>query len=142
MWEPGPWRPARTLTNHLGPVHALAFRPAQPGGRPATLASAGGDGTVRVWQPATGRMVRIVRHPAAVLCVAWDRDGAHLVTGAKDGRLRVVDGDGDAILAERHLSRDWITGLIVPPDDSPLLAGDSGGMVHPWDDDVRGAGRR
>ena len=46
VWEPGPWRSVRSLNNHLGPVHALAFRPAQPGGRPATLASAGGDSTV------------------------------------------------------------------------------------------------
>jgi WD40 repeat protein len=89
---------------------------------------------VRLWQPAIGRMVRIVRHPAAVLCVAWDRDGSHLITGSKDGRLRVVDGDSDAVLTERHLSRGWITGLTVPPDGSPILAGDSDGMVHPWDD--------
>ena len=134
VWEPRPWRPARALTNHLGPVNALAFRPAQPGGRPATLASAGGDGTVRVWQPVIGRMVRIVRHPAAVLCVAWDRDGSHLVTGAKDGHLRVVAGGGDVVLAERSLSRDWITALIVPSGDSPLIAGDSGGQVHSWGD--------
>lgn len=130
VWEPGPWRLARSLTNHSGPVHALAVRPARPGNGPTSLASAGGDGTVRVWQPATGRMVRIVRHPAAVLCLAWDRDGSRLVTGAKDGRLRVVDGDGDAVLAERPLSRGWITSLIVPLDESPRLAGDSAGVVH------------
>ena len=134
VWEPAPWRLARTLTNHFGPVNALAFRPAPPGGRPATLASAGGDGTVRIWQPATGRMVRIVRHPSPLLGVAWSRDGAHLVSGAKDGRVRVVDGDGDAVLAERHLSTHWITSLTVPPGGSPLLAGDSAGEVHAWED--------
>ena len=142
VWEPGPWRLARTLTNHLGPVHALAFRPSQPGGRPATLASAGADGTVRVWQPATGRMVRIVRHPTAVLCVAWEGDGSHLVTGAKDGRLRILDGDGVAVLADRHLSRDWITGLALLPGGSPRLAGDSGGSVHTWEDEIPGRSTR
>jgi WD40 repeat protein len=129
VWESGPWRSVRTLNNHLGPVHGLAFRPAQAEGSPATLASAGGDATVRVWQPGIGRMVRIVRHPAPVLCVAWDDLGSRLVTGAKDGHLRVVDGDGVAILAESRLSEGRITALAVPPRNAPLIVGDSRGAV-------------
>jgi WD40 repeat protein len=138
VWESAPWRSVRTLNNHLGPVHGLTFRPAPTEGSPATLASAGGDSTVRVWQPGTGRMVRIVRHPAPVLCIAWDDLGSHLVTGAKDGHLRVVDGDGDAILAEPHLTDGRITALAVPPRNAPLLVGDSRGAVLSWNHEALG----
>jgi WD40 repeat protein len=129
VWEPGPWSSVRSLNNHLGPVHALAFRPAQAEGRPATLASAGGDATVRVWQPGIGRMVRIVRLPSPVLCLAWTRDGARILTGAKDGHLRVVDGDGDTIHSTRRVAGDRVTALSAVHEDGKALVGTSGGAA-------------
>jgi WD40 repeat protein len=129
VWEPGPWRSVRSLNNHLGPVHALAFRPAWAEGRPATLASAGGDATVRVWQPGIGRMVRIVRLPSPVLCLAWSRDGARILTGAEDGHLRVVDGDGDTVHGTRRMEGGRITALSAAREDGKALVGTSGGTA-------------
>lgn len=132
VWAPAPWRSVRSLNNHLGPVADLAFRPPQAEGALATLASAGGDSTVRIWQPSIGRMVRIVRHPTPVHCVAWAHDGSHLLTGSKDGRLRIVDGDGDAVVAEEQLTDARIQSLAVPPRNAPVLVGDSCGTVLSW----------
>jgi WD40 repeat protein len=119
----------RALDNHLGPVHALAFRPVREEGRPAYLASAGGDGTVRIWQPAIGRMVRIVRHPVAVHAVSWSPDGGLLYTGARDGVLRTVDGDSDAIRGERRATAGGIVSLATRPFDGGIVVGDSLGAV-------------
>ena len=44
---------ARQLTGHTGEVFALAF---SPGG--GQLASGGGDQTIRLWEPATGRELK------------------------------------------------------------------------------------
>jgi WD40 repeat protein len=129
VWEPGPWRSVRSLTNHLGPVHALAFRPLRAEGRPATLASAGGDATVRVWQPGIGRMVRIVRLPSPVLCLAWTPDGARILAGAKDGHLRVLDGDGDMIHGTRRVAEGQVTALSATREDGKVLVGTSGGTA-------------
>ena len=46
VWEVGTGRPVATLKRHAGVVLGVTFVPA--GG---TLASAGGDGTVKRWRP-------------------------------------------------------------------------------------------
>ncbi len=129
VWKTADWSLARSLDNHLGPVHSLAFRPGGEEGRPAYLASAGGDSTVRIWQPALGRLVRIVRHPAPVLALGWSPDGKHLSTGSKDGVVRTVDGDSDAILAERKVSQGAVVSLAVCPGDGRIVIGDALGGI-------------
>jgi WD40 repeat protein len=129
VWEPGPWRSVRSLNNHLGPVQSLAFRPAQAEGRPATLASAGDDATVRVWQPGNGRLVRIVRLPCPVACLAWTPDGARILTGAKDGHLRSVDGDSDAVASPRRVAGGRVTALSAAREGGKILVGTSSGAA-------------
>lgn len=129
VWEPGPWRSVRSLNNHLGPVNALAFRPAQSGGRPATLASAGGDSTVRIWQPGIGRMVRIVRLPSPVLGLAWTPDGSRLLAGAKDGRLRTIDGDSDTVHGAQIVAAGQVTSLSPSREVGKVLVGTSTGFA-------------
>jgi hypothetical protein len=130
VWKAADWSLARSLDNHLGPVHSLAFRPGGEEGRPAYLASAGGDATVRIWQPTIGRLVRIVRHPAPVLALGWSADGKHVFTGGKDGVLRTVDGDSDAILAERKVSPAALLGLAVGAPEGRLVVGDAQGSLY------------
>src|SRR5436305_1087616 len=72
VWSVADGQLLRSLDNHLGPVHALAVRPGRAADESVTLASASGDGTVRVWQPTVGRQVRIVRHPSPVFTLSWD----------------------------------------------------------------------
>ncbi|MCI0459267.1 MAG: WD40 repeat domain-containing protein [Gemmataceae bacterium] len=129
VWKTDDWSLARSLDNHLGPVHSLAFRPGGEEGRPAYLASSGGDSTIRIWQPAIGRLVRIVRHPAPVLALGWSPDGKHLWTGSKDGVLRTVDADSDSVLAERKSAEGAVVSLAVHPVDGRLVIGDARGAL-------------
>lgn len=64
------------------PVNALAFSPA----RPTHLASAGGDGTVAVWDAVTKRRIRyFTGHAAAVVAIAWSASGSHIAVAASPG---------------------------------------------------------
>ena len=64
------------------------------------LATASQDGVARLWNPATGELVRrLTGHGAAVDFVAFDPDGTRLLTGSDDGTGRVWDvADGTTLL--------------------------------------------
>ena len=57
------------------------------------LASGGEDGSVRLWDVATGKeSFLLLAQGGAVSCVAFSPDGRRLVSGGRDGTLRLWDG--------------------------------------------------
>ena len=89
---------------------------------------------MRVWQPAIGRMVRIVRrHEGRVLALAYAPDGARLFSAGAEGVIRVIDADSDAILGEWAAHDDWVHALAVSPDGKWLATGDWAGNVRLWE---------
>ena len=56
------------------------------------LASAGDDGTVRIWDPATGQQRAVLTgHTGAVTAVAIAPDGTWLASAGDDGTVRIWD---------------------------------------------------
>jgi RNA polymerase sigma factor (sigma-70 family) len=80
-----------TLPGHYNCVNAAAF---SPGGD--TLASAAADGTIRLWEPATGAERRCWQaHPISPESLAWSPDGRALVSA---GRAAIANGRDDPVL--------------------------------------------
>ncbi|MBG0814894.1 TIR domain-containing protein [Planomonospora sp. ID82291] len=78
--------PVRTLEGHAAPVKGLAFHPVS-----GMLASAGSDGTARLWDiPGRGLTPVMLSNGAEVLSVAFGPGGTLLLGGA-DGRVTVGD---------------------------------------------------
>ena len=93
------------LKGHEGAILAIAF---DPGG--THLASASDDGTVRLWNAATGRLERTLRgHRQSVTSVAYSPDGRRVVSAGADGTVRVWDVDGGP---DDHPQRPRGTGLV------------------------------
>ena len=63
------------------------------------LATAGSDGSVKVWETKTGALVRTFS-PAGTHTVAFSPDGARIASGGTSGVLRVWDVDTGAMLHE------------------------------------------
>jgi cytochrome c len=104
------------LTGHAGPVAALAVAP------DGLLASAGWDGTLRVWAP--GAPVVLEGHQGPVSALAWVAGG--LASAGQDGTIRVWDGSGGRILREFGLPQN---ALLALPDGS-LAAGGADGALR------------
>jgi WD40 repeat protein len=76
-----------TLRGHVGPVTSVRF---SADGR--RIVSGSGDGTVKVWDAATGReTLSMVGPPGDILFVALSPDGRRLAAGGDAGRAMVWD---------------------------------------------------
>ncbi|KAL2756844.1 hypothetical protein ACRALDRAFT_2026829 [Sodiomyces alcalophilus JCM 7366] len=81
------YHPHMTLSGHRQAVSQVRI---SPDGR--WIASASADGTVKIWDAATGEhMDTLVGHMAGISCVAWSPDGGTLATGSDDKAIRLWD---------------------------------------------------
>jgi WD40 repeat protein len=131
-WSGEGGRLIRTFSQHTDAIHAIAVRPTAPG-IPIAVATTSDDRTLRIWQPEIGRMVRIVRgFDAASFTVVYARDGKSIFTGGRDGVIRRVDAESDAILEQWQAHEDAVLSLAVSPDGRTLASGDWSGKVKLW----------
>jgi WD40 repeat protein/serine/threonine protein kinase len=101
--------------HHDGEVLAIAFGP--DGHR---LATASADGTVRLWDVATGHpLSKPIVHHGPVLALAFSPDGSLLATAGADGELQLWDVVKASPQGKAMVHRCAITAVRFSPDPGP-----------------------
>jgi WD40 repeat protein len=92
------------------------------------------DGTIRLWDLATGKSLLVLRgHEPGFLVVAVDSDGRRAVSGSADGTVRVWDlesgknirtlGDHHGAVSDVVLTGDGSSAISCSPDKTLAVVG-------------------
>ena len=88
------------------------------------LATGSNDGTVRIWDAATGQeRATLTGHTGRVKAVAVAPDGSWLASGSDDGTVRIWDMATGQERATLTGHTDRVTAVAVAPDGSWLASG-------------------
>jgi eukaryotic-like serine/threonine-protein kinase len=131
VWDTVTGKECYRWRDHTDSVSSLQFTPDKQ-----RLVSASKDKTLRLWDPTTGKSLRIVRGSAPLTCLALRADGQRFATASTDGTVAVWDCDAlqgplTICLEEKQLPY----GLAFSPDPAErrLAAAHYHHVVKVWD---------
>lgn len=97
-------------------------------------ATAGQDGTTRVWDPLTGQQVLLLAGPnSTVISVDGSPDSKRIITGAYDGSLRIWDASPGKELMTIPAHAGIVWEAVYSPDGKHLASASVDGTVKVWD---------
>ncbi|KAF4698384.1 hypothetical protein FOZ63_021336, partial [Perkinsus olseni] len=141
LWNPceGGWEQSKLPKSHQGSIEDIMWKKAGTGAA-TTMATAGVDGTIRLWDMegySAKPGLTIMAHDTDVNVISWNPEvGDLLLSGADDGSFKVWDvrNTGHGPMANFKWHRDAVTSVDWYPYDETLLAvASADNTVSLWD---------
>jgi WD40 repeat protein/predicted Ser/Thr protein kinase len=118
-----------TLRGHTDDVMHVAWSPDS-----RRIASASGDGHVKVWDATAGDgLLNINAHDGDVHMVAWSPDGRRLVTASWDRTVKIWDAANGSPIYTFRAHTGKVFSVAWSPDGTRLASGDETGTILIWD---------
>ncbi|HVS34680.1 MAG TPA: serine/threonine-protein kinase [Gemmataceae bacterium] len=119
----------RTLEGHEADAYFVSYSPDG-----ATLATTGREGTVRLWDAATGAPRFVLRgHHGDANAAAFSPDGGRLSSVGDDGRVIIWDVQTGQEMRRLQDGGPDVLGVAWDPTGPLLAAGGKEGIVYIWD---------
>lgn len=98
------------------------------------LGTCGTDGTIRLWDTAAGRVLRVLRGADAELyAVAFSSVAKRIVATGNTGAVTVFDVRSGKLVRQLEGLNGWSADLAVPPDGRSVAAWGMDGRTLVWD---------
>jgi WD40 repeat protein/serine/threonine protein kinase len=115
LWDVATGKMARTFTGHSAFIQDVAFR---PDGK--EIASAGYDGTARLWNPTTDNPVHVLFHEKHLCSVAYSPDGKQIVVSGQDSLVSVWDAESGRPIRSFQGHAGWAYDAVFRPDGKQI----------------------
>jgi nitrous oxidase accessory protein NosD len=118
-----------SLTGHTDWVYSVAF---SPDGK--LLASGSRDWTIKLWDVASGSLVRTLSgHTGAVNSVAFSPDGKLLASGSRDWTIKLWDVASGSLVRTLTGHSESVTSVAFSPDGRLLASGSGDRTIKLWE---------
>ncbi|MEH2300139.1 MAG: serine/threonine-protein kinase [Nostoc sp.] len=118
-----------TLQGHGNSVLSVAI---SPDGK--TIASSGGDRTIKLWNLATGKAISLLNgHSQQVNVVVISPDGKTLVSGSDDNTIKIWNLTTRKQIRTLQGHSDSVHALAISADSETLVSGSDDNTIKIWD---------
>jgi WD40 repeat protein len=116
------------LVGHTNWVFSVTHSPDK-----SQLASASADGTVRLWDLATGQVLHVFQHEHWAIRTIFSPDGRQLIVSGMSATIYIWDTISGTLIQTLTGHPDWVWSIAASPDGTTLVSAGEDRTIRVWD---------